>query len=62
MRMARTVDHQAHRDSPLALPDPKLTARFINDALPHLYQPHDRARRMTRNAVDAEGLSRLHRG
>jgi RNA polymerase sigma-70 factor, ECF subfamily len=33
-----------------------LTARFVNDALPQLNELHDRARRMTRNAVDAEDL------
>lgn len=54
--MATTVDHPAHRDSAPALHDPELTARFINDALPYLNQLHDRAHRITRNAVDAEDL------
>ena len=51
-----TVDHPAESDSPLASRDPELTARFVSDALPYLNQLHDRARRMTRNAVDAEDL------
>jgi RNA polymerase sigma-70 factor, ECF subfamily len=50
------VDHPADNDSPLASRDPELTARFVNDALPYLNQLHDRARRMTRNAVDTEDL------
>ena len=54
--MATTVDHLADSDSPLASRDPELTARFVNDALPYLKQLNDRARRMTRNAVDAEDL------
>ena len=54
--MATTVDHLADSDSPLASRAPELTARFINDALPYLNQLNDRARRMTRNAVDAEDL------
>ena len=53
-----TVDQPADSDSPLASRDPELTARFVNDALPYLNQLHDRARRMTRNAVDAEDLCR----
>ena len=54
--MATTVDHLADSDSPLASRDPELTARFVNDALPYLNQLNDRARRLTRNAVDAEDL------
>jgi RNA polymerase sigma-70 factor (ECF subfamily) len=54
--MATTVGHPADSDSPPASRDPELTARFVNDALPYLNQLHDRARRMTRNAVDAEDL------
>jgi RNA polymerase sigma-70 factor (ECF subfamily) len=54
--MAITVDHPAGSDSPLASCDPDLSARFVNDALPYLNQLRDRARRMTRNAVDAEDL------
>ena len=54
--MARTVDNPADSDSPLASSDRERTARFVNDALPYLNQLHDRARRMTRNAVDAEDL------
>jgi RNA polymerase sigma-70 factor (ECF subfamily) len=54
--MATTVDRLADSDSPLASHDPELTARFVNDALPYLKQLNDRARRMTRNAVDAEDL------
>ena len=51
-----TVDHPADNDSPLASRDRELAARFVNDALPYLNQLHNRARRMTRNAVDAEDL------
>ena len=40
----------------LASRDPELTARFVNDALPHLSQLSDRARRLTCNGVDAEDL------
>jgi RNA polymerase sigma-70 factor (ECF subfamily) len=54
--MATTVDHLADSDSPLASRAPELTARFVNDALPYLNQLNDRARRMTRNTVDAEDL------
>ena len=54
--MATTVDHPADSDSLLASRDPELTARFVNEALPYLNQLLDRARRMTRNAVDAEDL------
>ena len=54
--MATRVDHLADSDSLLASRAPELTARFINDALPYLNQLNDRARRMTRNAVDAEDL------
>ena len=51
-----TVDHPTDSDSPLASRDRELTARFVNDALPYLNQLQDHARRMTRNAVDAEDL------
>jgi RNA polymerase sigma-70 factor, ECF subfamily len=54
--MATTVDRPAYSDSPLASRAPKLTARFVNDALPYLNQLNDRARRLTRNPVDAEDL------
>ena len=54
--MATTVDHPGDSDSPLASRDPELTARFVNDALPYLNQLKARARRLTRNAVDAEDL------
>ncbi len=54
--MATTVDELADSDSLLASRDPELTARFVNDALPYLNQLNDRARRLTRNAVDAEDL------
>ncbi len=54
--MARTVDHLADSDSLLATGDPELTARFVNDVLPHLSQINDRARRLTCNGVDAEDL------
>ncbi len=54
--MATTVDRLAGSDSPLASRAPELTARFVNDALPYLNQLNDRARRLTRNPVDAEDL------
>jgi RNA polymerase sigma-70 factor (ECF subfamily) len=54
--MATTVDHLADSNSPLASRDPEMTARFVNDALPYLNQLNDRARRLTRNAVDTEDL------
>jgi RNA polymerase sigma-70 factor (ECF subfamily) len=54
--MAPTVDHLADSDSLLATRDPELTARFINEALPHLSQLDDSARRLTCNCVDAEDL------
>jgi RNA polymerase sigma-70 factor (ECF subfamily) len=54
--MAPTVDHLADSDSLLASRDEELTARFINDALPYLNQLNAWARRLTRNAVDAEDL------
>ncbi|MBU8826612.1 sigma-70 family RNA polymerase sigma factor [Mycolicibacterium goodii] len=54
--MAITVGHPADDDSPLTSRDATLTARFVDDALPHLDQLHDRARRMTRNVADAEDL------
>ena len=54
--MARTADHLADSDSLLASRDPELTARFIKDALPYLNQLDDRARRLTRKAVDAQDL------
>ena len=54
--MTTTVDYPADSDSLLASRDPELTARFVNEALPYLNQLQNRARRMTRNAVDAEDL------
>jgi RNA polymerase sigma-70 factor, ECF subfamily len=51
-----TVDDLIDSDSLLASRNPELTARFVNDALPYLKQLNDRARRLTRNAVDAEDL------
>jgi RNA polymerase sigma-70 factor (ECF subfamily) len=54
--MASTVDHSAGTGSPAASHDPELTARFVNDALPYLNQLNNRARRICRNAVDAEDL------
>jgi RNA polymerase sigma-70 factor (ECF subfamily) len=54
--MATTVDHPADSDSLLVSRDPDLTARFVNDALPYVNQLHDRARRLSRNTVDAENL------
>lgn len=58
--MATTVDNLSDGDSPLASRAPELTARFVNDALPSLNQLNDRARRMTRNAGDAEDLLQTH--
>jgi RNA polymerase sigma-70 factor (ECF subfamily) len=54
--MATTVDHPADSDSLRASRDPELTARFVNDALPYVKQLSDRARRLTRNAADADDL------
>jgi RNA polymerase sigma-70 factor, ECF subfamily len=54
--MATTVDRLAESDSPMASRAPELTARFVNDALPYLNQLNDRARGLTRNAVEAEDL------
>src|SRR3954470_1428990 len=54
--MTTAVDDLADSNSLLASRDPQLTARFVNDALPYLNQLNDRARRLTRNAVDAEDL------
>jgi RNA polymerase sigma-70 factor, ECF subfamily len=51
-----TVDYPADSDSSLVSRDRELEVRFINEALPYLDQLHDRARRLTRNAVDAEDL------
>jgi len=51
-----TVDYPTDSDSPLASCESERTARFINDALPYLGQLQDRARRLTRNAADAEDL------
>lgn len=51
-----TGDHPADGDTPLASRDRELRARFVNDALPYLNQLHAGARRMTRNAEDAEDL------
>lgn len=54
--MATTVDHSAGTGSPAASHDQELAARFVDDALPHLTQLNNRARRICRNAVDAEDL------
>ncbi len=54
--MATTVDHLAGSYSLVASRDSELTTRFVNNALPHLNQLNDRARGLTRNAVDAEDL------
>ena len=54
--MATTVDRLADSDSPVAARTPERTARFVNEALPYLDQLNDRARRLTRNCVDAEDL------
>jgi RNA polymerase sigma-70 factor (ECF subfamily) len=54
--MATTVDDLVDSDSLLASRNPELTPRFVDDALPYLKQLNDRARRLTRNAVDAEDL------
>jgi RNA polymerase sigma-70 factor (ECF subfamily) len=51
-----TAAHPAGSDSPLASHDPKLAARFANDALPHMDQLNRYARRLTYTAVDAEDL------
>jgi RNA polymerase sigma-70 factor (ECF subfamily) len=54
--MATTVDHPADSDSLLASRSSVLAVRFVNEALPYLDQLYAGARRMTRNAVDAEDL------
>jgi RNA polymerase sigma-70 factor, ECF subfamily len=54
--MATSVDHPTDSDSLPASRDPELTARFVNDALPYQNQLQGRARRLTRNAVDADDL------
>jgi RNA polymerase sigma-70 factor (ECF subfamily) len=54
--MATTADHPAAGEAARASRDQELTARFVNDTLPHLHQLSDRARRLTRNAVDADDL------
>lgn len=54
--MATTVEQPAGSDFMPVSRDPELAARFVNDVLPYLNQLNDRARRMTRNAVDAEDL------
>jgi len=51
-----TVDRLAESGSPLAFGTPELASRFVNDALPCANQLNDRARRLTRNRVDAEDL------
>jgi RNA polymerase sigma-70 factor (ECF subfamily) len=51
-----TLHYLADNESPLVSHDRKRAARFVNDALPYMNQLHDRARRMTRSAVDAEDL------
>ncbi|WP_101952228.1 sigma-70 family RNA polymerase sigma factor [Mycobacterium sp. 3519A] len=51
-----TVDRPADSDSPLTSRERELAARFVDDALPYLDQLQKYARRMTRNAVDAEDL------
>jgi RNA polymerase sigma-70 factor (ECF subfamily) len=54
--MATTADHPAASEAARASRDQELTARFVNDTLPHLNQLSDRARRLTHNAVDADDL------
>lgn len=41
---------------PLPSRGSEVTTRFVNDAFPYLNQLHDRARRISRNDVDAEDL------
>jgi len=55
--MATTADHPAAREAARASRDQEVTARFVNDTLPHLNQLNDRARRPTHNAVDADDLA-----
>jgi RNA polymerase sigma-70 factor (ECF subfamily) len=54
--MTTIVGDPANSAPLLASRDPESAARFVNDALPHLKQLHDQARRLTRNPVDAEDL------
>ncbi len=56
VRMATTVDRIADCDLSTGSRDPQLTVRFVNEALPYLNQLNDRARRLTRDAVDTEDL------
>jgi RNA polymerase sigma-70 factor, ECF subfamily len=56
MPMATTVDQRTGSDSLRAARDPELAARFVNDALPYLNQLNVGARRLTRNAADADDL------
>ncbi|WP_372450799.1 sigma-70 family RNA polymerase sigma factor [Mycolicibacterium goodii] len=51
-----TVDSTAAGEPSPAFRDPDLSVRFANGVVPLLNQLHKRARRMTRNAVDAEDL------
>ncbi|WP_229480940.1 sigma-70 family RNA polymerase sigma factor [Mycolicibacterium mageritense] len=50
------IDPPADSGSSQASRDPELAARFVNGALPYLNQLHQRARRITGNAMDAEDL------
>ena len=51
-----TVDYPSDSDIPLVSSGSELAARFADEALPYLDQLHHHARRMTRNAADAEDL------
>jgi len=51
-----TGDRRADSHSRLAFGTPELASRFVNNALPCATQLNDRARRLTRNRVDAEDL------
>jgi RNA polymerase sigma-70 factor (ECF subfamily) len=54
--MTTIVDHPVDSGPSLGSRDPELAARFVNDALPHLNQLQNHARKLTRTAVDAEDL------
>ena len=51
-----TSQHAAGTELPPASREAELSARFVNDTLPYMSQLRSRARRLTRNAIDAEDL------
>lgn len=51
-----TSQHTAGTEPAPAANDTELSARFVNETLPYMSQLRSRARRLTRNPVDAEDL------